>query len=346
MTHVGVVGAGAGSAALCYLLDSTVPDVEITVLEKSGGVCGRAATRRRSAITYDYGANYIKSDDKRVNELLTETLDAGGLVNIEEPIYVFEQDEEVSEGRSNDASRWSYETGLTRCAKQLFGQTDVQVHQNTRVAYPRYRDDTWTLVDTQSNEWGPFDYVVFNPPAPQTSELLSEADWDSPLRDELVDAIDAVPYRSLWSAVLHYPYRIEKPYYALVNTDKEHDIGWISREECKSGHVPADESVLIVQASPEWSERNENRSPEKNNTRLAAMTAEIMNDERLSDPDWTDHQFWRYALPDRGVNTGPVQSAQDVGLYCVGDWVAGEARVHAALRNGLDVGERIAYSLS
>ena len=32
------------------------------------------------------------------------------------------------------------------------------------------------------------------------------------------------------------------------------------------------------------------------------------------------------------------------GLYFAGDWVAGEARVHVALRNGLTVGERIAAS--
>jgi renalase len=28
----------------------------------------------------------------------------------------------------------------------------------------------------------------------------------------------------------------------------------------------------------------------------------------------------------------------------LGDWVAGEARLHAALRNGLDTGERLALA--
>jgi predicted NAD/FAD-dependent oxidoreductase len=70
-----------------------------------------------------------------------------------------------------------------------------------------------------------------------------------------------------------------------------------------------------------------------------------MDDDRLADPAWSDRQGWRYALPDEGVLQGPVRSAEDHDLYCLGDWVAGEARLHAALANGLDVGERVAYAL-
>ena len=63
MPTIGIIGAGAAAATATFVLDSTLPDAEITVLEKSGGVCGRAATRRRGDLVYDYGANYLKSDD-------------------------------------------------------------------------------------------------------------------------------------------------------------------------------------------------------------------------------------------------------------------------------------------
>ncbi len=75
------------------------------------------------------------------------------------------------------------------------------------------------------------------------------------------------------------------------------------------------------------------------------MTADIIGDDRLADPDWTDHQGWRYAQTESGAPTGPLQSAERENLYFLGDWVAGEARLHAALRNGLDTGERIAYEV-
>ena len=184
-----------------------------------------------------------------------------------------------------------------------------------------------------------------NPPAPQTADLLRTAEWDSPVRDRLVDAVSAVEYRTIWTTVARYPFEIDVPYYGLVNADKDHAVGWISREECKAGHVPDGESLLVVQAGAEWSAEHYDDDPGENVAALAEMTADVVGDERLADPDWTDHQGWRYALPEGGVLSGPVQSAEEANLYCIGDWVAGEGRLHAALRNGLETGERLALTL-
>jgi hypothetical protein len=350
MTEIGIVGAGAAAAAATFVLGETTntgvtTDANVTVLEKSGGVCGRAATRRRGEITYDYGANYVKSPSERVVELLTETLDSDGLVDVTEPIYTFDESGEVSPGREADEHKWTYRAGLTQIAKRLFARTDATVERRTRIEEIVRESKTWTLTDTDGETWGPFDVLLLNPPAPQTATLLRDAEWNSETRERLADAVADVPYRTIWTGVLHYPFELDVPYYALVNTDKEHDVGWIAREECKAGHVPDGESLLIVQANHEWSVEHYDDDPEANVAALAEHAADLLDDERLRDPDWTDHQGWRYALPERGVAGGAVQSAESAGLYCLGDWVAGEARLHAALENGLDVGERVAYAV-
>ena len=345
MTDIGLVGAGAAAAAATFVVDRAVPDADVTVLEKSGGLCGRAATRRRDGLTYDYGANYLKSDDDRVVDLVRDTLDSDGLVDVTEPVYTFDASGEVSPGRDVDDHKWSYRGGLTQIAKRLFGRTDATVHRRTRVERLARTDDGWTVTDTDHATWGPFDALLVNPPAPQTAELLATAAWESPVREELRAAAADVPYRSVWSAVLHYPFAIDVPYYGLVNTDKEHAVGWISREECKPGHVPDGESLLVVQANHEWSVERYDDDPASNVSELAAHAADIVGDDRLTEPQWTDHQGWRYALPERGVDRGPVDSARTEGLYVLGDWVAGEGRLHAALANGLDVGERVAYGV-
>ncbi|WP_302082044.1 NAD(P)/FAD-dependent oxidoreductase [Salinibaculum rarum] len=344
MTDIGFVGAGAATAAASFVLDGALPDANITVLEKSRGVCGRAATRRRDGIRYDYGANYVKSDDERVVDLLTERLDTEGLVDVTEPIYTFDSSGTVSAGRDADEHKWSYERGLTQIAKRLFARTDATVEHETRVETVTRADDAWTVTDTDGKQWGPFDVLVLNPPAPQTAQLLADAEWDDPLRSDLAGAVGDVDYRTIYTAVLHYPFELDVPYYALVNTDKEHDVGWVAREECKGGHVPDGESLLIVQAGHEWSVAHYDDSPADNVAALAEMTVDIVGDDRLSDPDWTDHQGWRYALPEAGAPTGLLQSAERENLYFLGDWVAGEARLHAALRNGLDTGERIVHA--
>ncbi|WP_226481400.1 NAD(P)/FAD-dependent oxidoreductase [Natrinema amylolyticum] len=348
MVRIGIVGAGAAAAAATAALDGAATETEITVLEKSRGLCGRAATRRRDGVVYDYGANYVKTDDERVVDLLTETLDTEGLVDITAPVWTFDSDGAVAEGDDRDEHKWTYRQGLTQIAKRLFARTDATVERETRVETVIRNGEgdgaetgRWHLKDADGSRWGPFDVLLLNPPAPQTAALLRSAEWDADLRDRLADAIDEVPFRTIWTGVFHYPFELERPYYALVNTDKEHEIGWIGREECKPGHVPDGESLLVVQANHGWSVDRYDEPPERNCERLAALTADLLDDERLREPDWTDHQGWRYALPEDGVARDPLQLAEADGLYCLGDWVAGEGRLHAALRNGLEVADRI-----
>ena len=343
--RLGVIGAGAGAAAATYIIDHALPNAEITVFEKSRGVCGRAAARRRetgtAAYVYEYGANYLTDADDRVSSLIVGKFD-DGLVEVEGPIWTFDADGTVSEGRDGDARRWTYADGITRLAKHLFGATGAVVERETRIVDLRH-DGGWQVADAAGDAYGSFDALLVNPPAPQTADLLRETGVDAV--DRLGDAAAEVDYRTVWTAVLGYGFKIDAPYYALVNADKEHEVGWIGREECKPGHVPEGESVLVVQANPDWSTKRYNHPPAENVATLARHTADLIGDQRLADPDWTDHQGWRYALPEAGVRTEAVRAAARHGLYVTGDWVAGDARLHAAVRNGLETGETLAASL-
>jgi len=342
--RLGVIGAGAGAAAATYIIDHALPNAEITVFEKSRGVCGRAAARRRktgtAAYVYEYGANYLTDADDRVSSLIVGKFD-DGLVEVEGPIWTFDADGTVSESRDGDARRWTYADGITRLAKHLFGATGATVERTTRIV-DVHHDGGWRLTDADESTHGPFDALLLNPPAPQTADLLRETGVDAV--DRLGNAAAEVDYRTVWTAVLGYGFEIDAPYYALVNADKEHAVGWIGREECKPGHVPDGETVLVVQASPGWSTERYDNPPEQNIAVLAQHAANIIGDERLTDPNWTDHQGWRYALPEEGVRDEAVRAAARDGVYVTGDWVAGDPRLHAAVRNGLETGDAVADS--
>jgi predicted NAD/FAD-dependent oxidoreductase len=337
--NLAIVGAGAAGAATAYALRETNHDV--TVFEKSRGVCGRAAARRKGDCTYDHGANYVKPDSDRVRELVTETLPTGGLVNIDEPVWTFDATGRVAESDRQEADKWSYERGITQLAKRLFAATDAEVVFETRVGGLE-RGDGWRLADVDGGSLGTFDAVLLTPPAPQTADLLAATDWNHPLLGDLEAAVDAVPYRTIYSVLLHYPFEQDYPWYGLVNTDREHEVGWLSREECKDGHVPDGESLLVAQMSPAWSSRRYDDPGEAVTTDAAEIVAELLEDDRLADPDWTDRQGWRYALPDAGADAETLREAEAHGLYFAGDWVAGDGRVHLAVESGLDAAERIA----
>ena len=345
MINIGFVGAGAATATAAFALNRGLEGASFTVLEKSGGLGGRAATRRRGDVTYDYGANYVKDADDRVVGLLTETLDTEGLVDIAEPIYTFDGDGTVSEGRDAAEHKWSYEQGLTQIAKRLFARTDATIHRNTRATALHHDGDLWHVIDDSDQRWGPFDGLILNPPAPQSADLLANSSWDAPLKNDLISALGDVEFRTIWTALLHYPFRLDLPYYALVNAGKDHHIGWISREECKRGHVPDGESLLIVQANHDWSVEHYDDPPAENVAQLANLTAAILGDDRLKDPDWTDYQSWRYAQPEASAPTDLVAEAEAHSLYFIGDWTVGTPRLHAALRGGLELGDRLCKSL-
>ncbi|WP_338728300.1 FAD-dependent oxidoreductase [Haladaptatus sp. DJG-WS-42] len=338
-----VVGAGAAGCGVAYALREA--DFDVTIFEKSRGVGGRAATRRRNGCYYDLGANYIKPADDRTETLLT-SLGTDGLVDIDAPVWTHDASGQIRRGDREEAHKWSYETGLTQFAKRLLGEAAATVEKGVEIArLERTADGDWAgwqLFDTTDTAVGRFETVILTPPAPQTSGILRRSQWIDARRRQLVEAIDAVPYRTIRSVLLHYPFSIEVPYYALVNGDREHPVGWLSREECKPGHVPDGESLLVVQLSPAWSEEHYDLPTERAGRRVAQLVAVLLDDSRLADPDWVDTQGWRYALPDVRVDEETVRSAEDEGLFFAGDWVVGEGRVHAAFWNGVSVGERVA----
>ncbi|WP_049894013.1 NAD(P)/FAD-dependent oxidoreductase [Halogranum rubrum] len=337
-----IVGAGAAGAGAAYALRDS--DVDVTIFEKSRGVCGRAATRRKEGCRYDHGANYIKDADGRTTDLLSE-LGEDGLVDIEEPVWTFDADGQISEGDGDrDAHKWTWEDGITQLAKRLLAQTDVRVDQPTRIASVE-RGDHWHVTDTDGETHGPFDSLLLTPPAPQTAALLAESKWNDERLPALIEAVGAVSYRTIRTYVLDYGFELDVPYYALVNTDKNHAVGWLSREECKPGHVPDGETLLVVQMSPEWSTDHYDDPLDESVPTVAQMVAELLDDERLATPEWVDDQGWRYALPNDGAVDDVIRSAEDERLYFAGDWVVGDARVHAALWNGIETGERIGESL-
>ncbi len=342
--EIGIIGAGAASAAATYAIDQHAPDAQCTVLEKSGGVCGRAATRRRDGRYYDYRANYLKDDDERVVSLVTEELETDGLAEIDEPIHVFDEDGTVAEGRSSTERKWTYRTGITQIAKRLFEATDATVNRRTEVAGISRDGNRWRLTDADGGRWGRttnssvIRRLRRRPnccATPTGTATLETRSSQPPSRSSI--GLSGPPSSATSSNSRCPTTRSSTP------TSATRSAG--SPARCKPGHVPDGESVLIVQANDHWSVDRYDEDPAGNVAKLARLTADVVGDDRLG-AGLDRPPGWRYAQPDGGVDRGALEAAERAGLYCLGDWVAGEGRLHAALRNGLETGERLARSSS
>lgn len=367
--RVAVIGAGAAGAGAAWVLRN---DAEVTILEKRDMVGGRAATRRRGPYTYDYGANYVKGGDERVASLVRQ-FDVG-LIDIGKPIWTFDAEGNVSKAAERDDHMWTWQTGIATLCQRLIDTAGATVMTETPVRSINRTGRRWEVI-ADGNTVGPFEAVVMTPPAPRTARILRQSDWGDeqgstgkvrpagdaeerqcnsaqavrrpvgpPLGERLGNELDDVPYRPIFSAVLGYESTTDRPWYALVNTDRRHAVSWVSREECKPGHVPEGESVLVAQMAPEWSGEWADE-PERDACRAAAgHVADLLGDSTFTDPDWTDGYRWKYALADGAVPRESTEVAREYDVFFAGDWIAGDGRVHLALRSGLTAGEHLLTS--
>jgi len=336
--HVAIVGAGVAGCATAYGLGNA--DAEVTVFERRSEAGGRAATREREGCSYDVGANYLTAEDQRVQELVDGPL-ADDLVAVDGAVWTLDADGEIAPGREDGASKWTGRRGVADLGTALLDRADCDRRLDTDVAgLQRTGDGSWTLLagtplGDDAARAGPFDDVVLTPPAPVTAELLR----DVPIADSLCAAARSIEYRPITTVAARYDRALEWPYYALVDTSKTLDLGWIAREECKPGHVPSDGSLVIIQASPEWSHRHRTAEDAVIADAATDVLARLLDDPALADPRWTEVVRWKHALTDDVLAASVRREPADAGLHVAGDWVAGESRLNAAIVSGLETAD-------
>ncbi len=339
--RIAIVGAGMAGIGTAIALQASEADV--VVFEKSRGLSGRAASRRRDGVIYDHGANFIDlSAHKRVKALVEKNVPSDELVAVEGAIWTHDAEGQRSPGRESGQQRYSHGSGISRLGRALFESSTAALCTETHIAHVRRAEKSWTLHLENGNTAGVFDAVVLTPPAPQAARLVAA----EPELDTLCAALEAVPYRAQFSVVLALRATLSAHagIYAYLNTDGAHPVAWLSFESRKRGHVPPGTEVLIVQMAPEWTGAHLDEARE-----TVAQLAQAEAEKLLGTPlsvAWWDVQRWRYALPDASLDVAATGAAEKLGLYVASDAVSGKGRVAGALNTGLETGARLARDLA
>jgi predicted NAD/FAD-dependent oxidoreductase len=242
----------------------------------------------------------------------------------------------------NRDPKWTYLDGIARLPRLL--SRGAEVRTGVRIGRLARRPDGssgYQLQDSQGRPVGEADMVLVAIPAPQAAELISRSELEASERATLGAELGKAAYNPCLSVVLGYDWRLaERPYYALVSSDKEHDIAWLAFEQAKGpARVPPTRSVLIVQMAPLYSRTHYEDPAATIVPAVAAMTSALLGEDLLT-PSWSDLERWRYALPTRLVDPAALR---DIGphIFFAGDYLRG-ARVHLAIESGLAAAARIA----
>jgi len=339
---VAIIGGGVSGLAAAWQLSRS--GIHSILFEKSRGLSGRAATRRKHGHHYDHGANFIRLDDPLVARLLREDIPIDGLVEIPGDVHVFDASGKIHPGdpAHNAIPKWTCRNGISTLGKSLLAASPMAtVIRETRIIRLGTDSDGWWLTDDAGRRHSGFRDVILTAPPPQAAVILR----DSGIAAALAAALETIRYHSQFSLILGYrrPPLPGRSFHALVNTDGLHPLAWLSFEEDKPGHVADGSSILVAQFSPAFTTTHYDVPPDAWIASALAIIGGLLGIS-MPTPDWWDCQRWRYAHPVPGnqVPTAALQACENDGLHLAGDGLAGKGRVTLAIRSGLDVAARIA----
>ena len=369
MTSIAIIGAGmSGLAAAHTLLDAgrtATPHVgaqfiasanthpshqanyTVMLFEKAADVGGRATTHQRDGFTYDSGAQYIKPGTVST-PFITERFALPDLIDIRKPIWIFDQHGHIQEGDpvQNAEPKWSYASGLLALAHRMASYLQVTFGPITRV---QHTAAGWQLSGSSGQPVQPastFDQLLITIPAPLAADLIENSSLAPDIQKHIVTLLRTASYNPLISVMLGYaPAPQQRPYYALVNTDKAHAISWLAWEHEKSPtRAPADSGLLIAQMAPAYSQQHMETPDEEIIRDTAAQVAALLQ-EPLPPPIFTAIQRWPLALPTQKANANALNALTlPLGLAFCGDAFVG-GRVHLALEHGTEVAQQLITNL-
>ena len=340
MPSIAIIGSGcSGLAAAHELLDA---GYVVTIFEQNHEVGGRAATREQQGFTYDYGAQYIKRGSPVSADLITERFQLADLIDIAKPVWIFDRDGHIQEGDpiQNVEPKWNYRSGLNALAKRMAQGLDIRLQ--TRIDSLQSGITDWKLFAHQGEDTGEFDRVLITIPASEAAELIKNSQIQDRRQGEICALLEKAKYSPLISVMLGYrPIPEERPYYALVNTDKAHTISWLAREHEKaSERVPEGAGMLIAQMAPQYSHNNWHMPDTEIISDVADRITTLL-EEPLNQPFFSDIYRWKNALPTEKADAEQLNAlTMPIGLAFCGDAFVG-GRVHLALEHGIEVARQL-----
>ena len=347
MPKIAIIGAGLSGLAAAFQLAET--EAEVVLFEKSKGFSGRAASRTKNGCRYDYGANYFKVNCNDVAALLFRDLPTEGLCRIMGDVWTFTADGTIEPGdpKLNAGAKWSYKGGISSLGKLLVEVGNLQVTRETTITKLEYEDGSWTLIDEKLNSHSGFEAVLLTPPAPQTIALLNESEIDEDLVAHLTGELAQSRYHSQFCVALNLAGTVTLPgnAYALINSDREHAVAWLSHENQQAEHVPAGETLLIAQMAPAWTQ-DHYHDPQEDIIAAAREAVKKLLPTELPPLQWADTQRWRYAHPYSAASLEAMKPGAELGLFFAGDAFIGKGRIPRAIETGFAAGKHLRQYLA
>ena len=326
MERIAIIGAGlAGLTAARRLQSQGLP---VTVFEKSRGLGGRLATRRRETadgapLSFDHGAQFFTVRDPDF-AILLQTLTLAG--------HALEWAPRVSDSdRSRTGDWWVATPGMSALVKPWV--QDLDIRTGVRVTSLDRLEAGWSLGLEDGGVAEGFARVILAVPVAQALDLLP------PQAVSAKSLLSQVRVAPCWAGLFAFGTPLSVPF--DVWRMEGPVLSWIARNGTKADRPSSD--CWVVHATPEWSSKNLEPPPEAVLPELRAAFADVVGPLPDRHAYAAAHR-WRYA---RTVTPLGRPHVSDCGgtLLVGGDWCLG-GRVENAFQSGVSMAREILMPVS
>ncbi|WP_172975698.1 MULTISPECIES: NAD(P)/FAD-dependent oxidoreductase [unclassified Roseivivax] len=296
--RIGVIGAGvAGLSAARRLADA---GLEVTVFEKSRGLGGRMACRRRDGLQFDHGAQFVDADAPALQDLLAAARSQGLAADWTEA--------------AREAQRYVVGVpGMNAMCRPLADGLDIRF--DTEIRTLRRAGSGWAIGSAGGDVH--VDRVILTIPAPQLPRLEMELD------PETRDALYGVRFAPALALMVAFE---ERPDWPAIQRTPPAPFALILRDSSKPGR-PGDAECWVAHADEAWSRRNvELDRPEIGAALLSELEAAMAP---LPPSRAVMGHRWRYSQATQPLGRAFIASGCGTLLFG-GDWALGDRVEHAA----------------
>lgn len=320
-TSIAIIGAGIAGITLARAL---APLADVTIFEKSRGLGGRMANRRREGFAFDHGAQYFTARSPAFRLVAEGAVRAGHAGIWPQAVHTLSADGLATDSRPPEP-RYIGLPGMSGFANGL--ADELQIRKETTVAALNRAENGWSLTDSEGQDLGRFDLVLSTAPAPQTIRLMPEAFSGR-------EPLAGVRMSGCFTLMIG----LDEPLHLGFDAARIEDdvLSWIAVEGSKRGR--GEKTALTIHSRNDWAEANLERDRDEVKLEMLASLTRLLGLD-FSNAAWLDLHRWRYANVDQAAGQ-PYFFDNALGLGACGDWCLGN-RVEAAVESATALSERL-----
>lgn len=320
-TSIAIIGAGIAGITLARALG---PVADVTIFEKSRGLGGRMANRRREGFAFDHGAQYFTARSEALRSVVEGAVAAGNTGVWPEAVHTLKAEGLVTDSRPPEP-RYIGLPGMSGFANGL--ADGLQVRKEATVTALKRSEHGWALADSEGQDLGDFDLVMSTAPAPQTIRLMPEAFSGR-------EALARVRMSGCFTLMVGLGEPLDLSFQAARIEDDV--LSWIAVEASKPGR--AGKTALTIHSRNDWAEANLEQDRDEVKSEMLASLKRLLGLD-FSEAAWLDLHRWRYASVDHAAGV-PYLFDEALGLGACGDWCLGN-RVEAAVESATALSKRL-----